>query len=137
MNHVFVRPLKAEDAEHFTDWAFHTKNNLLDPAALLYPTSFTVCAFKQSGPILYAPVQTPLMMESLAINPESTELEKAAALKSVAQFLVSQAYLKGVGEIYMFIGDESTAEFAKRQMFEEVPFRLFRLKLSDLEKSGE
>jgi len=131
MKIVFIRPANQSDEHQFVDWSLKTANNLLDPKAVL---SFTVCAFNEDGPILYAPVQTPMFMEALAINPQATELEVAAALRAVTQFLVSQCYIRGVGEIYFFCADDRTAAYAKRT-FEEVPYRLFRLKISDLDKS--
>jgi hypothetical protein len=131
MRHTFVRPAGESDTKQFIDWSMKTKNNLFDPTVKL---ALVACAYNQDRVVLYAPVQRPMFMEALAINPEASELEVAAALKAVIQFLVSQAHITGASEVYFYCADERTAEYAKRQLFEEVPFRLFRIKLSDLEK---
>lgn len=132
--HVFVRPVRKEDTEKFIEWSKSTKNNLFDPMAGLYPTSFTICAYNENGPITYVPVQHPYFLEHLAINPNADKIDIAVSLKELTQFVVSQAHIKGVGEIYFLCKEKSTADFAKAQCFEEMPYRMFRLKISDLEK---
>jgi|SRR5581483_2493869 len=132
--HVFVRPAKPSDVEKFTEWSLNTENNLFDPEVVKFPTTFTLCAFNEQGPILFMPVQQPLMMESLAINPEADVMDVAVALKEITQAVVTQAFLKGAGEIYFACKDEDTIKFAQHQAFEEVPYRFFRIKLKELEK---
>ena len=133
MKHVFVRPARKEDVEKIIEWSLNTKNNLFDPDTVGYPSALTVAAFNKDKVILFAPSQRPFFLEALAVNPEAEELEVAAALKEITQFYVSQAYIQGISEIYMPCADEATAEFAKRQQYEEMPFRLFRIKVTKLE----
>lgn len=132
--HIWVRPARSEDGQKFVEWSLKTKNNLFDPEAALGPSGLTVCAYGKAGPILYAPTQSPIFMEALAINPDAEPTEVAVALKEVVHFLVSQCHIRGINEIYFMCADDSTAEFAKRQAFEEIPHRLFRLKIKDLER---
>jgi hypothetical protein len=137
-NHIFVRPARPSDSEKFVRLSVSTPNNLFDPSAASYPTSFTLAAYNKEKTILFAPIQTPFMMESLAIDKDNTsELEVANALKTVVQTLVTQASIKGVGEIYFCCKDETTKAFAERQCFERMPFQFYRLKISDLEPDGE
>lgn len=136
-NHIFVRRVRPEDADTFVKWSAETPQNLWDPDALKYPSSFAVCAFDQNGPLVYAPTQTPFMMESLAIRPGANPIQVAHALEEITEFLVSLADIRGVGEIYFLCKDEATIEFAKRHCFKELPYRVFRVKLLDLEKQEQ
>lgn len=136
-HHIFVRPARADDKEKFVSWSVQTENNLLDPDVANYHSTFVLCAFDSNGPILYVPVQQPLFMDALAINPEASPALVAMALKEVTQALVSQAYIKGSGELYFLCRDEATIEFAKKQAWKEQPWRTFKIKISDLEKSSE
>lgn len=133
-NHIFVRPVRPEDRELFVKWSCETKNNLFDPDVIRYPTTFVFCAFDGDGPIAYCPVQSPLMMEALAVRPGAPPEKVALALKELTQAVVTQAHVKGSGEVYFLCRDEETISLAKRQAFEELPWRAFRIKLSDLEK---
>jgi len=134
VKHIFVRPIRPDEAGKFIQWSKDTANNLFDPDSALYPTSQTWCAYSEDGPICYMPVQHPFFQEALAFSPTASASEKASALKELTHNLVTQAHVRGVGEIYFFCADESTSEYAKRQGYEEVPHRLFRLKLKTLEK---
>lgn len=131
-HHVYVRPARSGEGALFEQWSQGTENNLFDPQAALYPTSFTLCAYDSSGPLVFMPIQQPLFLESLAIRPETDRLPIAKAMKELIHTAVTQAHLKGAGEIYFMCKDESTIAYAA-QSFEELPYRLFRLRLSDTE----
>lgn len=133
MRHIFVRPARAAEAQRFLEWSVATPNNLFDKDVASYPSTKTLCAYNKQGPVLYVPRQQVFFLESLAINPEASEIDIAAALKEITQNVVSEAHEKGVGEIYFLCRDEATLEFAKRQCFEELPWRLCRIRLKDLE----
>ena len=132
-HHIFVRPAREEDREQFIQWSLKTENNLLDPDVIKYPSTLVWCAFDENGPIVYVPVQQPLFMESLAINPEASPALVAMALKELTQNLVTQAYLRGSGELYFLCRDEATIKFAKKQAWKEQPWRVFKIKVKDLE----
>ena len=132
-HHLFVRPAREEDRQQFVDWSIHTPNNLLDPDVIKYSSTRVWCAFDENGPIVYVPVQKPLFMESLAINPEASPALVAMALKELTQNLVTQAHLEGSGELYFLCKDESTIEFSKKQVWKEQPWRVFKIKVKDLE----
>lgn len=130
---VFVRPAKPDDVHKFSQWSVDTKNNGLDPAVVGYPTTSVLCAYDADGPLVYMPVQQPFFLESLAIRPEASPAEVSSALKALVQASITQAHLRGVGEVYFLATHEGTAAFAGSRIFEEVPHRLFRVKISDLE----
>jgi hypothetical protein len=136
MKHIFVRPAKAEDAEKATNWAVQNLDrNKIDPEVLKYPSTFTLAAYdSETGPIMYMPVQTSLMMESVCTNPEASDRKQAMALKEIVQALVMQAHLKGIGEIYFIGSDDRTSEFAENQLFEKIEQPVYRVRIRNLEK---
>lgn len=133
---MFVRPARPEDVENFITWSMNTKDNLFDPDTTNYPSTAVLCAFNEHGPIVYCPIQHPFFMEHLAIKPGASPIDVAVALKAITDAVVTQAYLKGVGEIYFLCKDESTINFAKT-IYEELPWKIFRLKLKNLEGTNE
>src|SRR5271157_4865392 len=135
MRHIFVRSAQPSDAEKFTEWSKNTPNNLFDQDVARYPTTTTRCAFDNAGPIVFVPVQRPLMLDALAINPKADPLSVALALKELTQDAVSSAYDEGRGEIYFFCHDDSTIEFAKKHAYEEMKVKVFRIKTNALEKT--
>jgi hypothetical protein len=72
------------------------------------------------------------MLESLAPRPGATKEQIALAMKELTQNAVTQAHLGGSGEIYYLGSDKNTDEFAVHHLFEELPYRVFRVKLADL-----
>ena len=136
MKHTFVRPARPADAHEAVEWMLKTANNEFDPEVVKFPTTVTWCAYTQDGPVAYLPVQQPFMADALGSRPGADYNEVAAALKELMHNLVSQAHIKGVGEIYFLTKDEATARFAENHHFEEIPYRLFRVKMADLERRG-
>jgi hypothetical protein len=134
--HTLVRPVRPEDRELFIKWTTdNIEKNSADPKVITYPTTFVLCAYDDKGPLVFLPVQQPLFLESLAIRPGATPTEVAGALRDLIKACVMQAYLKGSGEIYFISDEESIQRMAKNQIFEQMPFNLYRVKLSDLEKA--
>lgn len=133
MRHVFVRPVTPADAELFTKWSLETKDNLFDPDVVRYPTTVVRCAFNTTGPLVYAPLQQPVFIEALAINPSNSPMDTAAALKALTQDAVSQAFIKGSGEVYFVCKEESTIALAVNHGYKEMPYKIYRMKLNELE----
>lgn len=114
------------------DWA--TRNldeNKFDPGVLNYPTTMVLQVGSKDKTILYMPVQTALMLESLAINPEATKHEIAVALRTVITSLILMAQKAGIGEMYFLGTSERTNEFARKHGLEELPYKAFRTKTFD------
>jgi len=96
---IFCTPRDSEDAPDFIKWSVANQGNAFDPEAGQYPDSFTLCAFDTKGPLAYLPVQQPMfiepmMLESLAVRPDSTNVEIASALKELIQACVTIGYMK-------------------------------------------
>ena len=131
--HIFVRAARPEDAQKFTDWSLETPGNEFDPAVPKYPSTFVLCAYDKDGPLAYMPVQQPFMMDSVATRPGASKMQTALALKEFTQALVTQAHIKGVGELYFLATEAGTNKMAENQLFEELPYKVFRCKVAGLE----
>lgn len=135
MEHIWVRKIEQRDIPQLGQWLVNTPNNLFDRDVFFYPQTTTNVAYKHDRKIGFMPMQLATILESLAFNPDATEREKALALAELVKVAVWQSRERGVKEIYFVCKDESTAEFAKRHHFEEMPHRTFRLKIDSLEAS--
>lgn len=134
-NHIYVRPVRPEDRELFIQWTWNNVGrNGADPEVIGYPSTFVLCAYDSDGPLVFMPIQQPLVLDAVAIRPGADNLKVAAALRDLFKTAVTQAYLKGSGEIYFISDEESIQKFAGQQAFEKLPVSVYRAKLSDLEK---
>lgn len=132
MKKIYVRPAQEQDKQLYFDWAVESTVNEFDPQVALYPSSSTWCAYDSEGPVAYQTLQQPLMLESLAPRPGADKFKIASALKELTQNAITFAHSKGVGEIYFLGSDEDTDKFAVQQIFEELPYKVYRLRISDL-----
>jgi hypothetical protein len=73
------------------------------------------------------------MMDSFAGRPGNTKLQTAAAMKELFQETVTQAHIKGVSEIYYLGTEAGTDAMTTKHVFEELPYKVFRVKVSSLE----
>lgn len=136
-NHIYVRPVRPEDRELFVQWTWNNVGrNGADPEVISYPTTFVLCAYDGDGPLVFMPIQQPLFLDAIAIRPGADTLKVAAALRDLFKAAVTQAHLKGSGEIYFISDEESIQKFAGQQAFEKLPVSVYRAKLSDLEKAS-
>jgi hypothetical protein len=135
MKQIFVRTAGPDDADKFANWA--AQNPAMDARSLVYPSSFTLVAYDDSGPLSFLPVQQPFYMEAMSFRPDATESEKALAMKELTHALITFCHQKGAGEIYFMGSNEHTNAFAERQGFSELPWRTFRVRLHELEGLNE
>lgn len=132
--HLFVRPAQQSDAELFLEWSRQNPHNGFDPEVAKYPSTITWCVYDKHGPLAFMPMQCPLMMESLASRPGASKQEIAESLKELTQEFVTQAHVRGAGEIYFLGTDEGTDNMATNQIFERVPYTVYRLRIKDLQQ---
>ena len=135
--HLYVRPARAEESQQFAEWSLANTKGEFDPAPATYPSTITWCVYDEYGPMAYMPIQCPLMLESLATRPGASKTEIALAIKELTQQAVTQAHIKGAGEIYFLGSDEGTDAMAANQIFEKLPYSVFRLRIKDLEHTCE
>jgi hypothetical protein len=134
---VFVRPARLSDRLLFCKWALTTKNNAIDPKVLTYKNTSIRVACNKNGPIVFMPVQRPLHMESLCVNPKASSGEVAVALRALFQDVILSAMQEGSGEIFFAASESTIPELAKKAGFEELPWKVYRIKISDLEKESD
>jgi N-acetylglutamate synthase-like GNAT family acetyltransferase len=135
MSDVWVRKAEKKDISILVDWLIRTKNNLVDPSIFLYPLVTTLAAFVYRGLVAFLPLQITMTLESLAISPDASKIQTAAAIAQLIKMAVFTARNQGIREVYFLCADNSTAEFALHHGFEELHHRTFRLKLDSLEDS--
>jgi hypothetical protein len=100
-----------------------------DKGILDYPTLRIVTAYNGKGFISHLPSQQALVLESVGVNPEATELEKAQAIRYAlnGQMLVASSF--NLKEIYFIGTDEHVISLAESHGFERLPWPVLRLKL--------
>lgn len=130
---IYVRPILPEESQMYFDWATESKINEFDSSVCLFPSSTTWAAFDESGPVAFQTLQAPIMLESLAPRPGLSPAQTAQALKELTQHAITLAYSRGAGEIYFLGTDADTDVFATSHIFQELPHKIFRAKLADLE----
>ena len=129
---VFVRSANPEETQMFFDWAKENAHGEFDPEVARFKSSITWCAYDKDGPLVFQTAQRPIMLESLAIRPGATNLQVASAMRELTQNAVTQASIIGAGEIYFLGSSDDTNKFATNHIFEEVPGKMYRLKIKDL-----
>lgn len=131
---IWVRSARSGDGLQFAQWSLANKHNEFDSKVPLYPSSLTRCAYNEHGPVAYLPIQQPIFLESLAASPDATKEDIALALKELVQATITLAHDRGAGEIYFLGTEDGTNSLAENQLFERLPWPVYRLRLSDLEK---
>lgn len=111
------------------DWIVQTENNGFDPQTLGYPTVQYLCSYSTDGPVAYLPTQKVTMLESIAIKPGLDLLTSAQAVRDMVKGAQLEASGHGIKEIYFLSNVPSTVEFAKNNGFEEMPYKVLRMKL--------
>lgn len=99
MKQLLVKLAEPKDHSEIVEWLNGNPSNQFDSAILSYPTLQVVTAYNGRN-VMHLPMHKCMVMESLAINPEATEMEKAQALRDLtkaAELLASQS---GIKELY-------------------------------------
>lgn len=128
MRQLKIKLAGPDDAASLVEWLNGTKGNLFDPDILKYPTLRTLCSY-DGQPIAYLPTQRALFLESLAVNPAASLLEKGQAFRDLVKGSMLLAASDGIREIYMLCEDEDVLKVAVNHGFENVPYPLVRMKL--------
>ena len=127
---IKVEQIKPEDVAQMSEWmARLAHRNNLDVSIFSYPATVTLKA-SNGKPLVYLPVQTVYMLESLALNPLNSAGETAAALRALFNVTEWEGRKAGHGEQYFLCADEETKAFAEHQGLEKIEgLTLYRRKL--------
>ena len=134
MKPVFVRLARPEEGQLHFQWASENPASDFDPQTALFPSSTNWCAYDKDGPRAFQTFQQPFMLESFSPRPGATALQNAEAMRELVQNAITQADLRGVGEIYLLASDSATAEFAANHIFTKLPYSVYRVKIKDLQQ---
>jgi len=130
MKLIKLEPVSADDAEVIAKWlAADASKNLYDKDVFFYPSTLLLKTSTADEPIAFLPAQLTLTIDSPAFNPNATKLQIALSLKKLMIEFVTRSYERGVREVNFFTASDDMAEFAIKHGFEEIKYRLFRLKL--------
>lgn len=136
MKMIWVRLARPDDISQLNEWIQNGDRNYFDPDCMTYATTTMLLAHNDKS-VVAMPVQTVLMLESLAVNPAATNHEVAVGLREIVSNLVLQAQQRGIGELYFLGTNEDTNQFAKRHEFTELPWKVHRLKIPRLGENNE
>lgn len=134
--HVIVRPFRESDRGTMLEWLKVTAGNLFDPDVLEHSQTFIRCAYDDDGPLVFLPVQRPLMMESLGIRPGADPLKVARALQALTQDVLTSCYDHDAAEVYFLCEEATTRRFAEAHVFKPVEIPLYRINLRELEAAS-
>jgi hypothetical protein len=122
--------LSPADAVLFLQWVFNTPNNCFDPDILTYPKATLLCADDDVGPFAYLPMQSVLMLESLAVMAGTSPRKMALGLARFGQAIEEIARETGHREIYFLAKDDDVADLCANHGFEELlNYRILRRKI--------
>lgn len=136
MKDIYPRPAREGDIPLIHEWLQKTPQNLFDPGILLYKRNVRFTCAHNGSPLLFMPIQTVFMLESLAVSPEATELEVAKSIGVLIQKVICDAEEMGINEIYFLCKDEAVNQYAERHGWEillndsERKVKLFRWKVA-------
>jgi hypothetical protein len=133
-NRIYVRPAQAHEGQLVFDWGMENTKGNFDPEVARFKSSITWCAYDKDGPLVFQTIQRPLMLESLAPRPGATKQQIALAMKELTHNAICQAHIMDAGEVYYLGSDEDTDKFSTNRIFEELPYKVFRVKIADLLK---
>jgi hypothetical protein len=115
----------------FVDWVWQMRHlNLFDKDVLTYPRTVMCRAGNEDDDLLFVPVQSVLMFDSLAPKPGLTPRQEAMCLWRVGEAVDEIAKQTGHREVYFFCSDDRVADICSRHGFKEIKgVRLMRKKL--------
>lgn len=126
-----VRMFSKEEGPQLVEWLHANRaKNHYDPAILGCGATRVMAVDRGEETLCYLPLQTVIMSDSLAPNPRKSVLEIARAMKEFVWQMVRMAKQAGIGEIYFLCDpkDTATLNLAKRHGYEELGFKVMRLK---------
>lgn len=139
MKDFWPTPSLPQDIAKLDERLRTTPDNLFDADILNYRDKLKFyCARTEGRPVLHMPVQNILMLDSLAVEPDATEMEVAKAIAVLMQFIIGKAIEQGYNEILFMVRDKSVATYAERHGFEtmlenpETGTKLFRMKVKHI-----
>lgn len=126
-----ISGMSPQDAEKFMDWVFQMRPlNLFDPDVIGYPRTVMLRAESEDEPLLYVPLQSVLMFDSIAPKPGLPARQEALCLARIGEVVDQAAEATGHREVYFFCRDERVADLCAAHGYEEIKgVRLLKKKI--------
>jgi hypothetical protein len=99
-----------------------------DARVLSYPSTSMLCSYN-SHPVGFLPIQKAVILESLAMDPNASDLMKSKAMSDLCKGAGLAASADGIREIYFMATDESMVKVAEKRRFERIKWPVFRVRL--------
>lgn len=116
-----VPRMSEQDKKNFAEWVWQMLHlNLFDMDVIGYPRTIMLRAQADEDPILYCPLQSVLMFESLAPKPGLSPRQEALALWRFGELVDKLALESGHREVYFMCADDRVADICARHGFQEV-----------------
>lgn len=115
-----VGKMEPPEQQEFTDWVQKTPLNMFDPDVIGYPCAMMLKAFDENGALLYIPLQSVLMYDSIAAKPGITPKQEALSMWRIGELVDSIQKDLGYGESYFVCRDDRVADICLRHGFEEI-----------------
>src|SRR5437588_430625 len=110
-NPMTVGEMSEEDRKNFAEWVWASRAlNCFDMEVVSYPKTVMVRADAPEGAVLYVPLQSVLLFESLAPKPGISPRMEALALYLIGEKVSEMALHTGHREVYFFCKDDRVAE---------------------------
>lgn len=137
MESIYVQVAGPRDVQQLLKWGVEGEDNYLDPSVVFYPSTMNLKATQGKQVVMYMPVQSAFVLESLAISPDAKKHQVTVSLREMIVSLRLIAQQRGVGEIYFLGTNEKTNAFAEAHGFEKLPWQAYRMKVFDEELYGD
>lgn len=117
MKQLKIRLAQPEESAQIVNWLNANPSNDFDPNILQYPTLQVICAYN-GKPVSYLPVHRALVLESVAVSPDASELDKAQALRDLVKAAQLMASAHQIKELYFMVSDPMISNIAEQHGFE-------------------
>ena len=129
MKQLKLRPATPEDSKELVQWLNSNPLNEFESVILKYPTLRVIASYAPDRVICYLPTQKVLVLESLAVNPKASGLEKAQAVTDLTKAAELLASSEGIRELWFLDGAGGLGAVAEKHGFELLPYKVYRMKL--------
>jgi hypothetical protein len=129
MKQLKLKFAEPQDSAQVVNWLNACDGNEFDPGILKYPTLRVFCAYSEEGNEAYIPFHRVLMLESFAPRPGLERSLTAQAMRDFLKGVELVASMEGVREIYFLNADERVGAMAAANGCEEIPYKVYRMKL--------
>ncbi len=129
MKQLKLRFARAEESKQVMDWIREHPENDFDPDIIDYPTLQVFCAYSDDGVEAYIPTHNVKVLESTALRPGVDIGTAAQALRDFTKAAELMASSQNIRELYFLCRDEALIAMARNHGYEEMPFKVLRMKL--------